>query len=114
MSVSQIYSKITETYHLTNACNPTRVLIRPACLKIETRRHGVSLCCSIINMMFSSDTLSNNEDGLTQNSVVAKRHRHFKILDSLLEFHPSICCGRATSCCPLSSSELVVHLRNPS
>src|SRR5258708_16954451 len=68
MSVSQIYSKITETYHLTNACNPTRVLIRPACLKIETRRHGVSLCCSIINMMFSSDTLSKNEDGLTQNS----------------------------------------------
>src|SRR5260221_13685098 len=28
----------------------------------------ISLCCSIINMMFSSDTLSKNEDGLTQNS----------------------------------------------
>src|SRR5258707_13248434 len=68
MSVTKLNSKKTNTYHLTNALNPTRVFIKPACLKIETRRHGISLCCSIINMMFSSDTLSKNEDGLTQNS----------------------------------------------
>src|SRR5258708_17831033 len=114
MSVSKINSKIKETSILKTTYNPTRVLIRPACLKIETRRHGVSLCCSIINMMFSSDTLSKNEDGLTQNSVVAKRHRHFKILDFLWAFHPSIFCCRPTSYSPLSSSDLVVHLRNPS